>query len=155
MIFITSSVFLEIKNHFPACGEKCLKQDASWYSPVMVIVRKADFYNKKRTNTRAHFWVRVFVLLFVVGAYAPNDHDLYSLYERPASSFRSMHKWKVIWPIEKQEGITNLHEQMKFLRCICSDNFAQHIFNPQANIISMKCSKKTAARPRLGHGKFW
>ena len=68
MIFITSSVFLKVKNHFPACGEKCLKQDASWYSPVMVIVRKADFYNKKRTNSRAHLWVQGFVLLFVVGA---------------------------------------------------------------------------------------
>ena len=28
MIFITSSVFHKVKNHFPACGEKCLKQDA-------------------------------------------------------------------------------------------------------------------------------
>ena len=26
--FILSSVFLKVKNHFPACVEKCLKQDA-------------------------------------------------------------------------------------------------------------------------------
>ena len=55
MIFIASSVFLKVKDHFPACEEKCLKQDASVYSKVMVIVRKADLYNKKRTNPRAHF----------------------------------------------------------------------------------------------------
>ena len=47
MIFIASSVFLKVIDHFPACEEKCLKQDASVYSKVMVIVRKADLYNKK------------------------------------------------------------------------------------------------------------
>ena len=43
MIFIASSVFLEVKDHFPACGEKCLKQDASAFSLVMVIVRGEFF----------------------------------------------------------------------------------------------------------------
>ena len=54
MIFISLSVFLKIKDYFPACEEKCLKQDDSWYSSVMVIVRKADLCNKKTTNHRAH-----------------------------------------------------------------------------------------------------
>ncbi len=46
MIFITSFVFLKVKDYFPACEENCLKQGALKYLLVMVIVRKTDYYNK-------------------------------------------------------------------------------------------------------------
>lgn len=45
------------------------------------------------------------------------------------------------------EGITNLHKQTEILRCISSDNFAQHIFNLRGNIISMKASKDCICTP--------
>ena len=76
MIFITSSVFQKVKNHFPACGEKCLKQDAFVYYQVMVIVRKADFYNKykARISELSELGNRAFICF---RRYAPYDHDLY------------------------------------------------------------------------------
>ena len=152
MIFIASSVFQKVKNHFPACGEKCLKQDASMYYPVMVIVRKADFYNKykARISELNELGNRAFICF---RRYAPYDHDLFSFWA--SCKFFSEHaERKVIWSSEKQEGITNLHGHMEFLRCICSDNFAQHISNPLRQYNFDESSKKTASARALRCGKF-
>ena len=75
MIFISLSVFLKVKDYFPACVEKCLKQDESKYSNVMVIVRKADLCNKK-TRIPELILSSVIRVFNCCRCAAPYDHDI-------------------------------------------------------------------------------
>jgi hypothetical protein len=71
----------------------------------MVIAREAGYINKK-TEIRACLGISV---LFVVGATHRNDHDIYKLLLFAACKFFSEHAMrKAIWPLDKQEDITNM-----------------------------------------------
>ncbi len=107
--FWRSSVFLKANNRFHACGEKCLKQGVSNSISVMVI-RCVRTYNNIRhvlLNSQRELEDTCLIIV-VVARKAGNDHDMNKSFTSPCKFFSEHAERKAIWPLEKQEGLTNL-----------------------------------------------
>ena len=74
--FRCSFVFLEAKNRFPACGEKCLKQGASNFTHVMVIRCVRTYNNKNRELPNSKELEDSRFIIVVAAREAGNDHDM-------------------------------------------------------------------------------